>query len=45
MGSAKNQFDEEILTAYESKFQWLLLPALLFMVIELFISNRKKTFE
>lgn len=43
-GISKNQFDEEILTEYESKFQWLLLPALLFMVVELFISNRKKNF-
>ncbi|MBK9731356.1 MAG: VWA domain-containing protein [Chitinophagaceae bacterium] len=39
----KNKFDEQLLVQYESKFQWLLLPALLLLFIDLLISNKKIT--
>lgn len=36
----KNQLDEQLLVAYESQFQWFLLPALLLLFAELLISNK-----
>lgn len=37
----KNQFDEELLVPLESRFQWFLLPALVLLLIDFFISKRK----
>lgn len=37
----KNQFDEQLLIQYESRFQWFLFGAWLLLMMELLISNRK----
>ena len=37
----KNQFDEKLLVPLESRFQWFLLPALVLLLIDFFISKRK----
>ncbi len=37
----KNKYDEKIFTEYESEFQFFLIPALLLLVIDLFMSERK----
>jgi Ca-activated chloride channel family protein len=37
----KSRFDEQVLMQYESHYRWFLFPALLLLVIDLLISNRK----
>jgi Ca-activated chloride channel family protein len=37
----KNKYDERIYTEYESEFQFFLIPALLLLVIDLLLSERK----
>jgi Ca-activated chloride channel family protein len=39
-GIEGNEFDEEIMGQYESRFRWLLIPAMVILALELFISNR-----
>ncbi len=36
-----NMYDEQIFAAYDTKFQWLVIPALLCLIFDLFISNKK----
>lgn len=37
----KKQFDEQLLLEYDSMFQWFLFAALLLLIIELLMTNRK----
>jgi Ca-activated chloride channel homolog len=37
----KNKYDDRIFTEYESEFQFLLIPALLLLLIDLFLSEKK----
>ncbi len=39
----KKEFEERVFTEYESKFQYFLAGALLFLLLEFFISERKRT--
>jgi Ca-activated chloride channel family protein len=41
-GIQKNTFDEKIFVEYESRFQYFLLPALLLLIAEIFIGNRRR---
>jgi Ca-activated chloride channel family protein len=36
-----NQYNQKILSGYKSQFQFFLFPALLLLILELFIRNRK----
>lgn len=38
---SKNRFDEELIIPLESRFQWLLLPALLLLLLDFLISKKK----
>ena len=37
----KNKYDEKIFTEYESEFQFFLIPALILLIIDLLLSERK----
>jgi len=42
-GMEKKEFEDRVFTDYEDQFQWLLAPALLLLVFNLFYTERKKT--
>jgi len=38
----KKEFEDRVFTDYEDQYQWLLGPALLLLILNLFLSERQK---